>query len=278
MKIINEEEYFRQTFSDLAKEVESYTLQLFYLSDEQVPIPIASSILIKSFRNHYLLTAAHVYSGKAADRIFYIRDSDELVSIGGEKLISRIRANHVSNQTDLCIIQLDALSISNIISENKMFFDISGMNLDMDIDKSDLLMLYGYPWRHTNVNQDRKRIIHKPYRYLTKLTDHPDKDYVQPWLVQVKYTKNKAGRLGQTHTHRGPEPEGMSGGGIWKPTRTLYDKNESITYCLVGIMTEYLRDRSIIVGTRMNIINDALVYRFKEPIVPARSLLKYDIF
>ncbi|MDQ3015161.1 MAG: S1 family peptidase [Bacteroidota bacterium] len=274
--ITNHEQYFIQIIGDASLMVERFTLQLYLYDKDKPPIPASSAVLIKTYSNRYLITAAHVFIDNPRDSIFILDPGSGGITVAGECIISEIHKNEVSNRTDIAIIQLNEALFPVIDKLKKDYFDITTYNLDY-YNKNELYIVYGYPNSKTKLLKGKKKIQTTPFKFLTKQTTHPIKEVDKPWTIQVRFTRNKISRLNTNEINNAPRPVGLSGCGIWDYESILYQKEDGPVLRLKAILIEYIDNRSILICTKMNMITQLLINRFNEQLQPPESLANYNI-
>lgn len=274
--LISNDDYIAEIIDEAPYVLDKFTLQLYLYVEGKPPIPLSSSVLIKTYQNHYLLTAAHVIKENPINTVFVLNPGSGGITLSGECISSEIAKNEVSNRTDIAVIKLNHALMEPISKLKKEFFDITTYNLDY-YSREDFYLIYGYPVSKTKRIGSRKTIQSRPFNFLTGITDIPIKEIDRPWTIQMMFTKNRIIKLKTGERIKAPNPVGLSGCGLWSLEQILYQKEDKPRFQLKGILIEYERDRSILVCTKMNIICQLLINKFKEPLPGPKSLANYDI-
>lgn len=85
--------------------------------------------------------------------------------------------------------------------------------------------------------------------------------------VIAKYSKNTTKNFLTHSQSKGPSPRGMSGSGIWLIT----DRHTSVKAQLVGILSEYHNNRSLLIGSKIDLYID-LIKQVADPSIPNNGL------
>jgi hypothetical protein len=67
-------------------------------------------------------------------------------------------------------------------------------------------------------------------------------------------------------THHGPEPIGVSGGGLWYLPSFFVERGKNVPLILIGIMIEHHGSFNILAASRISLITEILRDHFKEKI------------
>jgi hypothetical protein len=89
--------------------------------------------------------------------------------------------------------------------------------------------------------------------------------------IFMSYKRKRMARKAVKGHLKGPKPKGMSGCGIWYCTDLLKESGK-LNFILAGIMTEYIKERSLLVGVRINAITEILRTMFSEDFHVSRTV------
>lgn len=273
--ILNHDEYTIEIMGDASIILEKYTLQLYLYKDGELT-PAASSVLIRTLKNYYLITAAHVLIHNPKDSVVILDPGNAAITVSGESVLSEIEGNEASDRTDIAVIKLHRDLFSAIDNLGKEFYDITNYNLD-NYSSEDFYILYGYPISKTKFDMPKKTIKTMPFKFLTMETKKKIKKIDRPWTLQIGFTKNKISRLNTNELNQAPNPVGLSGGGVWSFENIIYQKEAGPKMLLKAIVIEYEKDRSILVCTKINMIAHVLIHKFHEQLTNPLSLAKINI-
>ena len=254
--------------------LQSYSLQLFALPAKgKYPIPFATSVLVEAHGVRFLLTAAHVLCRETKSDVLFIDVEGKAWKLGGKAVASVLTASQINMQTDISVLKLDSKTIALLEKMGKSFYSIAEQNHDLRQESGTILYLYGFPYRRTRLNKQKATTTTMPFNFVSGVTEQSVKEFNPSIQMKVAYTKNRIASLVSPDTHRGPQQEGMSGSGIWQltsPFGSPSGQSGDPTFVLAGIYTEYRRDLSVILGTRVHVITEIMRTKFNIPMPKSR--------
>jgi hypothetical protein len=151
-----------------------------------------------------------------------------------------------------------------------VFININDIKTGYKQSKTDRLLFVGYPASKTKIKVLEKKSIEKrPFFFLTypMIVKSKKIGFRNDFHVIAKYSKNNTKHY-LTHAQaKGPSPRGMSGSGIWLITETFSSLNAQ----LVGILSEYHNNRSLLVGPKIDLFID-LIKQVVDPTIPNNGI------
>ena len=156
------------------------------------------------------------------------------------------------------------------------FYDLKTLDIDhLDSDGDDYLIV-GYPISRIKVRPDKNKIEMRPFLYRTNLNKNSEnfkKTETKPHInLLLNYDKNRLKDLLPDNAVQGPEPNGLSGCGIWKISNPVTHDINSIKYYPTGIIIEYYRKHKLLIGTRMKIITECIRQAFEPSMNQSKTL------
>ncbi len=240
-------------------ELLNFTPQLFYHPTETskqhfAPQQIASSVLFKTDKDYFLITAKHAFKEiKISDVIILLNEGGSIRLYGDMAFF--IKHNQYDN-LDIAVLKLDVEQTQRI-KERYSFLHYKNIDFTHDYVETNTYMLLGFINDQTQLKG--KNFLSTPFGFLTqikRLNKIYDLGLNEIENFTLRYNRRKQGFLFDKVKQFGPKDlTGLSGGGIWH-TRQHPDK-PYLQYCfLVGIMIEQLRgtNRGIVVGTKISLI------------------------
>lgn len=205
-----------------------------------------SGVLIRRNERHWFITAVHVLCEINKRRYFY-RGNDGIVGFDATQLYSTCAPNPegiAKDSKDLGVVRITDEMASAIQAGGHLFYDAPNENVSRG--HSDFgearCTFYGFPGALTQVILAEKPTIASTCliyestllseQLLRLMKIDPAFHVALQWETKPKAPADRA-----------PNPEGMSGGGIWV--------NEGNGSKLVAIATEYDRKKRFVLGTRV---------------------------
>lgn len=233
-----------------------HTLQLYYWeSTGNHPHAIASAVLIAANGKHYVVTASHVYLKDPKKIVFRTCDGN-FTSLGGSLTKTVNETSLLNESVDVAYVKIDSATFSAINMIDLYFLDLSNIDINNTYKNENLYYIYGYPASRTKPIKPLRKIKIKPYSYVTIRKMVNIDGYSIDWNIFLKYVR-KESAYKDGNRIIGPKQKGMSGCGIWVCTSVTCPA-EDFRFKLVGIYTEYRAKRSLIVGTKFNVIYSQL--------------------
>lgn len=218
----------------------------------ETPYLIGTGTLFRDGGESYLITAKHVTDGARDGRLVIAADSNFII-VRGEQISWEYRQGETVDY-DVCVIRLDP----GIADELKNFYRFSEPTDVSEIAEYNKLILYALVGHPHNKNQPRRSSVEAvtvtPFYYvlrefldLTKL-ETPDKSPATHFALAAPFKKATDINFVRRTP---PEPQGVSGGGVWK---IELDRSTGLarTASLVGIGIEYLRKQKAFVATKIH--------------------------
>lgn len=234
----------------------NFTPQLYYhpmLSNEvneKKPEPIASSILLLIGTGHFLITAKHVFNEiNINDVIILSTNENSSVRLYGKMGYFIINGRH--DNLDIAILKL-SIEHAELLTKTYSFLHYANIDFSHNFSSENNYMLLGFIHHQTRLKE--KYFSPVPFGFLTNTKSLKKIDKFglnERDNITLKYNRRNQGYLYDKFPSFGPKDlSGLSGGGIWHCKK---DKsNPNLQHCsLVGIMTEQLHGRGIIVGTKI---------------------------
>jgi hypothetical protein len=269
------EQKIAENLIEISKRI-AFTTPPLYVNGSSIPELVSSSILLKWEQNYFLVTCAHTlrrYKPTELGLIF----NRTFLTLGGQPIITK-SDNIDTDKIDIGVYHLDEVFLEKL-DANFFFYDLKNFDFDYDDTSGDDYLVVGYPITRAKVRPDKNKILLRPFLFKTNLsTDtklyikthtRPDANFL------LNYQKKKIKDLIPNNIVKGPEPNGLSGCGVWKITQSSHEF-ESIIYHPIGIIIEYYREHNILIGTRLRVITECLRQAFNIDI-PTSKKVKVNI-
>jgi len=259
----------------ISRELTKYTCQLFIDKEgkKEYPVPFGSAVLFAHNKNHYLISCAHVLIDQDSNPPYFFKSKNEISTIGGENLFTRLSklTKRINDKYDFSIVKLSNKTIQNLMQTGHKFLDESDILTGYEPTANDYAMCIGYPANRTNVNVKTKTIEMKGLKYVSKFlkSDFTKSGFNPKFHFVIKYSINNFINNNTKTKSRGPKPVGLSGGGVWA---IITNENKQRLIKLVGILTEYMEEHSILVSTRIDLIIESIRQKF-DPSLKNKGVL-----
>ena len=216
-----------------------------WILERGVPDLIGTGTLLEIEKQSFLITAAHVIDS-AGNQPLLVYGSMGLRQIGGHGKITRPASDlRKDDRDDTSVVALDQETIDHLETAYKPL-------PIQHADANDLFLpqkpyaFFGFPWR-----KDSKK------SYGFQAMSVAETDYISSGLspqkhIAVEFDLKHAIDNNDGRELVAPNPQGMSGGPVWSFVSVDLDGQQMLTRRLVGIAIEYISDRKMLVGVRIN--------------------------
>lgn len=225
-----------------------------------------SGLLIEVKGNHFLISAAHVLEPEFVDQMT-IPNGEELIPINGELYTTPIpeSGNRKDDKVDIAIVKLTK-ECKDDLARRFRFLSSSEFDSEHTEVPSHQYMFCGYPVETTEVKNMEMRILPKPLKVRTKITNKeltkvPDYSDTPKWVLE--YRRIAQLNISTDQVTVSPHPKGVSGGGLWlipcNPNIPIEETNTK----LIGIMTDYFDGSDeVVTATDISIITNIIEKHF----------------
>lgn len=257
---------------EISKTIATYTPPIF-LHTTKRPEPISSALLVKWDNNHFFVTAGHTLKNFNRNDIGIISNRTFLRAAGP---YLTTKSDTVDNdKIDIGVYHLTEEYLKQL-GNGYQFYDLKSFEFDhLDSDDDDYLIV-GHPISRTKVRPDKNKIEIRPFLYRTNLNKNQEvfkKTNTKPQVnLILNYDRKRLKDLLPNNRVQGPEPNGLSGCGIWKISNPVAGDLNSIKYIPTGIIIEYHQEHKILIGTRMKIITECIRQAFEPRMTQSTSI------
>jgi hypothetical protein len=256
--------------NQLARHLTGFTCPLFKIKVGSTELPelFGNSILFEYNGSYYCFSNAHITGDQ--EKLFNIVGGKTKTYIGGEFLFSRIPSsgNRKDDNLDICVVKLSDRSAQGLLKKGYYFLPIDKVNVGNEEQPKERLLFVGYPASKIDKDYVNKNITIKPFLLLTHIYSRNVNlpSYTKEHHIFAPYSIGKVENL-MKEVRRGPNPPGMSGCGLW----LLKPDGDNFDYRLLGIFSEYHSNRSLLIGTRINLYIELIKQRFDSTIITRGS-------
>ena len=235
---------------------------------KEFPVPNGCSILFEFNNKHYCISNAHVLADSNFGKTYFLEGNGISSNMGGAIFTSNPETGETRNKDifDLAVVLLSQQTVESLKKSGKQFINITDIKTGHRQIEGDRLLFVGYPASKTKIKVlEKKTIERRPFFFVTHpvILKNKNSSLKNDFHVIAKYSKNST-RHYLTHAQsRGPSPRGMSGCGIW----LISERYPLVNAQLVGILSEYHDNRSILVGSKIDLYID-LIKQVADPSIP----------
>jgi hypothetical protein len=211
---------------------------------------VGSSVLFKVLSMPFLLTAAHVIDEQATTTLYVPGKGSLIELVGTAYSVAPPSTGRQNDHVDAGLILLED-NIAREVASRRSFLSPDDLYMSGGYTRDESYGFLGHPGSR---NKSRPGNKVKLGIWMFRISSAPLEKYVKTGLdpdthVLCNFERSKfVDDVGRNTI--GPEPHGMSGGGVW----TLYNpESESIGYHdpkLVAIATEWRKREQALVGAR----------------------------
>jgi Trypsin-like peptidase domain len=219
-----------------------------WILERGVPELIGTGTLLKIEAHTFLITAAHVIDS-AWNQPLLIGGLTGLKQIGGHgKSTQPASGLRKDDRNDTAVIVLDQETTSHVETAYAplpiQYADVNDFFLPQKP-----YAFFGFPWRKGGK---------KSFGFQAMSVS--ESDYISLGLsilqhIVVEFDLKHAIESNDRHRRElvAPNPQGMSGGPVWSFVSVDSDGQQILTRRLAGIAIEYISDRKMLVGIRINV-------------------------
>ena len=238
--------------------------------------PCASSILFAHLGQCYLFTAGHVIADNDPDDLGFLENNQFFLLTGK---VSYFNPNNDarSNSLDIGVLHLRN-DLGKILMNYYDYLTVDNLLLDHETKEHDpKYLVVGYPLRSTKLNPVIKTISQKPFIYLTNTATEEDNNRLhvnKNTKIALHYRQRRIVDWRTNHITKGVTPEGISGCGVWYINRYIYDPSHMPTLKLVAIVTDQDKNKTCLLATKIDYINELLIREFNLKIRRSRLFIQ----
>jgi hypothetical protein len=243
--------------------VTKYTVQLYLFpfsetirsfDRDDAPVQIASGVLIKRHKKHFLLTCKHVFDHIKISDVIILTSSGFSVRLPDEiKFV-----NNATDSIDLALVEIKKERLA-ALKYRYSFLPYKNLGFSHVFDEDLFYMLYGYINKHTELKEQAYFEV-ASFAHLTNIRYYKrfeELGFNYNENISLEYNRRKQSDFDDTRMISPKDLKGMSGGGIWLSVAGR--KKDTYHYLLVGIMIEERLERGFIIGTKIRLIQNELI-------------------
>lgn len=251
-------ENLRLLFNEALPQIDRCTCQIFSEENQEFK-PCASGVFIELEEKWFLFTAAHVFDNE--NEILWVRmGSKKFIKLQGNITVNEV-INRKNDNIDLGIMELYSQTI-NYLKESFIPITKNELGINSEIKLLPDYLVFGYPVTKSKVNSFKNTIKISPFVYNTipAVEDIYSKlQYDKAQNILLKYDKKNFYNYESNSFSVGPDPYGISGGGVWHVAMNINPESITPVIKLVSILTDWsIKNKKYWISTRIDIFTETL--------------------
>lgn len=236
-------------------------------SDSELFIANGCAVLLYFNNSYYCLSNAHVLADNHTGKTFFLLQDGTSMTVGGQLFFS----NHLSSKKraddslDIAVVKLNSNVADKLIENGNRFLQLDQLLSGISLMKGNILLLAGHPATRTKIDLKSMRLKFRPLiaRTIPYLKKIKKPAFAQGFHHIVEYPISSFRETSSNQRMRAPAPEGLSGSGLWL---TVVD-GLHITPYLIGILSEYHKEQSIIMSTKIDLYLGLIRQKFDDKLI-----------
>lgn len=260
--------HYRDVTKSIYLEIDKHTIQIF--CDGKKGIKADSSAILVKYLEHYLIiSAAHVFEMDDMPNLYFEIEKHEdgkttFKKIGKYALLASQKVNRKrkDDKLDIAVLKLLGDEDIDLLKSNFVFYNFKDADINhKPIPQIPYYIVFGYPGSYTKMqNKYRKESERKVFVFNSRTIDfkNSEKYGYSSSNIFIDYPK-QIQKDDNERLMTPPNPEGISGSGLWQITDSVNLNSKNWHYKLVGVMIE-LHENRILVGTKLVQIDAVIRY------------------
>jgi hypothetical protein len=239
---------------------------VFKKNTKELPVSNGCGVLFQHNANHYCLSNAHVIADAEIGKTFVL-GNNQRITFGGQYYYTRMPSSNrrTDDPFDIGIVKLQEGNIQPLKDRGYSFINLSDVITGHELLKNEILWIAGFPGSKTTIDHTNNLVKGMPMlvRTVPFLGQLKNPGFPSTFHFFAKYPINKLRNSLTGNIERAPKPQGISGSGLWlfDPTVMPYEVR------LIGILSEYLENRALVVSTKIDLFIDIIRQKF-DPSIP----------
>jgi hypothetical protein len=254
----------------IARQILKYTCPIYIFKTENTEKPTyhGCAVLITHNNNYFALSNAHVIADNFLNRTRFHSGIGEFKSLSGQTYFTKMPPSNrrIDDTLDIGIIHLENETAQTLLAVGSLFLDANYLISGHAATPGEYILIAGYPYSQFRLDFKNHKI--KPTPFILKsslfLKDCSHINFPPNLHFVLKYSRNKILNYRDKKRKGGPHPKGMSGSGLWLLKKGA--DGEFRPY-LIGISSEYLENRALIVSTKIDLFAD-IIRKKVDPFFP----------
>jgi len=274
-KILSIADYHREIQDEAIKEAYKSTCLIFNIINNN-PKPNATGVFIRIENFHFLISAAHVFENHT-DENFIWNENEKFNRLGGELIMNSLPdgMNREKDKIDVAILRLDDESIE-IAKKKYKFLNDSEIEINHKIIDAPLYTAVGFPKTYNEFSRYKNELQIKPFIITTQPASVEIYKVFEREIslnIIVIYDKNKVFNHKPNQQLTGPDPFGISGGGLWYVPPQKVESGSKIEKKLVGILNKWPpKNRKYWIATKIDIYTEIIREKYNLKIEQSKQV------
>jgi len=272
-KIFTPDEIKAENAMLIGKEIFDHTQVIYFINKKGKPEAVSSAIGLKCQDNYFIVTAAHTLR-QFKNQILGIIPDSQWIELYGEHVYTN-SGKIDEDKFDVGVHRLEN-NIIQKIGDKMKFFDLANFFPDHEDEVGQSYMVVGHPLSKVKLIHAEGRKHLAPFLFLSDLNQQ-DKMFFNQGFNKLthQFFNYRQRRIYEYMTRKmvqGPEPKGLSGCAIWKVSDLIVNDFRSVQFYPTGIVIEYIKEYSVLVVTRINVISELIRQSFDVNIRKSKAI------
>lgn len=263
------EQRARNVLRTTEEQVARAVCPLYDLDDRKRPL-VGSALLLRTRSRVFLITAAHVLNHNRQTNL-YLAGGNDFVQLKGESYRSEIY--------DFAFIPLSE-TIANELVRVKSLTE-EDLDVDEIPDHHTLYAFVGYPvTKNRPLNGLRLQLSSSVFVVMPAEAQAYNDVEASPLTHFVgTFDRRRLVEPNVKGTVTGPDPHGLSGGGVWRMGRVNQLVSGATSEKLIGVGVRYCKPKKLLIGIRISLVISALINTYPELGVelPASTRIRVNV-
>lgn len=259
-------DYVGEVVDQCAREILKYTPQLYTkeagANHNITPEPDSSGVLLQVKEDYFLITAGHVIKNDPAnigimiDNIFHV--------LNGEIKYINPSESVQGDKIDIAVWRLNTAVVEDL-KKKYSFLPFEKIDFEHKIDSAPKYLIVGFPWKETVKDFANKKLIVKPFIFLTKESEKPFYKrfkFEEHSNLLLDYRQKKVKNFANGNVQQNKSPQGISGCGVWHIPNFFMPNGDIPDIKLVGQIIEQNDEKTVLISTRIHLVTELLRNEF----------------
>jgi hypothetical protein len=229
------------------------TCQLF-LIDGRYKEPHGCAVLFASNSKYYCLSNSHVLNNALFPKVYVLMNNNEPLQLDGALMFSEPTfGKSIGDDTfDIGIMELTEQVKDLLISLGYTFLELNKIETLVTLLRNNITMIAGFPANKTTFDSNTNFLKFKPLvvRTIPITKDYSELGFPKAYHHIVDFPRKKFRETSTEKRMTAAKPHGMSGSGLWV---LLGESELNYQPFLIGILSEYHKNKSVIVSTKIDL-------------------------
>jgi hypothetical protein len=266
----------RQVAIECFKSIRVSTCQIFIFENGKLK-PHGCSVLLTCSSKYYVLSNSHVLNKLKFTKVFFLDSMCTPILLEGDLFFSEPIIGETKRDTyDTATMRISFELANELMSNGYQFLELEKAETNVVLLRESVTMIAAYPANTTKLKLSKKQLKFNPLivRTIPTIKDYQFIDFPSAFHHIVEYPRKSFIETSTKQRRIAPKPHGMSGSGLWILAGESHLNHRPY---LIGILSEYDKNRSLIFSTKIDIYISIMQQVFDEKIPYKGIKVQLDI-